>query len=76
MIKLFINQKWNYVVTDDKVPASSENEPYFSSVHNKRYSYISLIEKAYAKVHGSYRNALAIKCPKTYIVELTNMLPK
>lgn len=75
MIKLFIAEKWKYVVVDNKIPCSLDNSPFFASVANKRYAYMSLIEKAYAKVHGSYKNIFNINNTHRYIVELSSTLP-
>jgi hypothetical protein len=40
-----------------------------------RYSYLSLIEKGYAKVHGNYENLYRINNSLKYVFELTNSIP-
>jgi hypothetical protein len=55
VIKLWIDEKWKYVVIDDKIPCGIDKKPFFSATKNLRYSFVSLIEKALAKIYGNYK---------------------
>jgi hypothetical protein len=44
------------VIIDDKIPCNNEGQPLFAKSGNGTCSYVSLIEKAYAKLKGSYEN--------------------
>ena len=49
---LFIDGRWKCVVVDDRFPVHN-NKPYYSRNHLNEI-WVMLIEKAYAKVFGSY----------------------
>jgi hypothetical protein len=63
------------VVIDNKIPCTPDKTPFFSSVANKRYSFMSIIEKAYAKALGNYEHIYSANHPNKYIVEIANILP-
>ena len=42
--------------------------------YNLRFSFVSLIEKAMAKIHGSYKTLYEIRSVQRYMVELTGNL--
>lgn len=51
--------KWYYVVIDDSIPVfDSSNKPVFASSPDKSEMWVPLIEKAYAKLHGSYESLI------------------
>lgn len=53
--KFFKDNKWIWVIIDDKLPSlKNQNRIIFGRSSNHNEFYISLIEKAYAKLHGSY----------------------
>lgn len=60
VLKFYTNGKLNYVVIDDYIPCdSSSNQPIFAfPVGNKLW--VLLIEKAWAKIFGSYFAAESI----------------
>ena len=53
IIKLFLNGTWRSVEIDDYLPISSFVS-LLCAVSNKGKLWVSLIEKAYLKVHGGY----------------------
>ena len=57
VFRFFVREQWVYVLIDNKIPCNSDNEPIFSTSIDKKTCWISLIEKAYAKVKGSYKNS-------------------
>jgi hypothetical protein len=75
VIRLFIKEQWKYVVIDSKLPCAPDKTPFFSSVTGHRFSFMALIEKAYAKALGSYHAIYASSNPHQYIIELGNLLP-
>ncbi|ETP04341.1 hypothetical protein F441_18861 [Phytophthora nicotianae CJ01A1] len=57
--KFMKNFVWNYVLIDDRLPVfgftdKKPGKPYFARCRNPNELWVSLIEKAYAKLHGSY----------------------
>jgi calpain len=60
VIRFFKNFAWRYVVIDDKLPchknySTNENELIFGCCSNEKEFWVPLVEKAYAKLHGSYQ---------------------
>ena len=74
VFKFFVKEQWIYVLIDNKIPCNSDNEPIFSTSIDKKNSWISLIEKAYAKVKGSYKNVFSFDS-KQYLYELSRKIP-
>ena len=58
VFRFFKNYKPYYVIIDDRIPTqemeSKEEVPYFARCRNPHLFWISLVEKAYAKLHGRY----------------------
>lgn len=52
-IRLCIRGKWQIVTIDDFLPCNIFGKPVFAAIKNKQI-YPALLEKAFAKVHGSY----------------------
>ncbi|KAI9986757.1 hypothetical protein PInf_025714 [Phytophthora infestans] len=57
--KFMKNFVWNYVLIDDRLPVfgftdKKPGKPYFARCRNPDELWVSLLEKAYAKLHGSY----------------------
>lgn len=59
---------------DDKLPCGLDGKPYFSCSLNFRYSFISLIEKAVAKIYGNYKTAFEVNNTQRYLMEMTGAL--
>lgn len=68
VIKLWVEERWKFVVIDDKIPCGLDNRPYFSSSPNLKVSFVSLIEKAMAKLHGTYKNLYAVHSTQRYMI--------
>ena len=57
VIRIFKNFQWIYVIIDERIPIkTTTNEPVFGSCADPHEMWVSLIEKAYAKLHGCYGN--------------------
>lgn len=61
--KFMKNFVWNYVLIDDRLPVfgftdKKPGKPYFARCRNPDELWVSLIEKAYAKLHGSYESLI------------------
>jgi hypothetical protein len=57
VFKFFKNGKQYYVIIDDRIPCVETNKlfhPFFAKCENPNLFWVSLIEKAYAKLHGRY----------------------
>lgn len=52
-IKICKNGEWVYVTIDDLFPCYPLGAPIFSAAHGNEL-WVLLLEKAYAKLHGSY----------------------
>ncbi len=53
VFKFFKNFEWVYVIIDDRLPCI-DNSPVFGSCKDSKETWVPLIEKAYAKLHGCY----------------------
>lgn len=74
VIKVWVEERWRYVVIDDKIPCMQDKKPFFSSVSDCRYSFISLVEKALAKMYGTYKAAFEVNSTQRYLMEMTGLL--
>ena len=54
--KLFIDGEYQLVILDDYVPYDDDFEDISFAKTSKNYYWVSLLEKAFAKVLGSYSN--------------------
>lgn len=54
MIKLLLNGIWRKIVIDDLFPCDMYGNMLCSYSNNSSEYWVSLIEKAYMKVHGGY----------------------
>jgi calpain-15 len=68
-VKLFKNGEWMEIVLDDYFPCLPYGGPIFSRGHGNEL-WVLLLEKAYAKIHGSYKNIVAGK-PHEALMDLT-----
>ena len=79
--RFYKNFKWRYVLIDDRIPCFSvynENQtkkPIFAHCRLSNEFWVPLIEKAYAKLHGSY-SALASGCIDDGLVDMTGLVSK
>jgi len=59
-INFYLNGKPKTVILDDYFPCKTEHRPYWSLAHcNSRELWVQLLEKAWAKVNGSYASTIA-----------------
>jgi len=57
VIRIFKNFTWIYVIVDERIVINKKTgEPIFGHCQNFNELWVSLIEKAYAKMHGCYEN--------------------
>lgn len=68
-VKLFKNGEWMEIVVDDYFPCLPCGGPIFSKGHGNEL-WVLILEKAYAKIHGSYKNIVAGK-PYEALMDLT-----
>lgn len=52
--KFFKNGKWESVVVDDRLPVDKWDRLVFASCKDSNEFWVPIVEKAYAKLHGSY----------------------
>ena len=76
VIRIFKNFNWIYVIIDDRIPVLKKTgKTAFGRTHNNHEMWVSLIEKAYAKLHGCYGN-LAKGYTDEAIQEMTGFQPE
>ena len=79
--RFYKNFQWRYVLIDDRVPCFTtynENQtkkPIFAHCRLPNEFWVPLIEKAYAKLHGSYI-ALESGCIDDGLVDMTGLVSK
>ena len=79
--RFFKNFKWRYVLVDDRLPCHAvynENQTkklIFAHCRQDNEFWVPLIEKAYAKIHGSYY-ALVSGCIDDGLVDMTGLVSK
>ena len=60
VIRFFKNFNWVYVLIDEIIPIDKDTKlPVFGHCKNIHELWVSLIEKAYAKLHGCYENLIS-----------------
>jgi len=60
VIRLFVEFQWVYVIVDERLPVDSKTrKPIFGRCRNVHEMWVSLIEKAFAKVYGCYENLIS-----------------
>ncbi|KAK3288129.1 Calpain-type cysteine protease dek1 [Cymbomonas tetramitiformis] len=52
-VRFFVNARWQTVIVDDRIPCDDKG-PVFGCSTDTDELWVSIIEKAYAKMHGSY----------------------
>jgi len=53
-VKLFHNGAWRTIVVDDRIPCDDHGRPLFGRSTDPNELWVGLLEKAYAKLYGSY----------------------
>jgi hypothetical protein len=60
VIRIFINFTWVYVLVDDRIPVDiNTRKPVFGRCRNINEMWVSLVEKAFAKLYGCYENLIS-----------------
>jgi calpain len=54
VIRFFKDYSWRYVVIDDTLPCKENGEIIYSKCKNPLELWVSIVEKAYAKLHHCY----------------------
>jgi len=76
VIRIFINYNWVYVLVDDRIPCDiNTRKPVFGRCRNLNEIWVSMIEKAFAKLYGCYENLISGYVDEG-IQELTGMQPE
>ena len=79
--RFFKNFKWRYVIIDDRLPCHAVYNPnqtkklIFAHCRQDNEFWVPLIEKAYAKIHGSYF-AIESGCIDDGLVDMTGLVSK
>lgn len=59
-LRIFKNFQWIYVIIDERVPvAIKDGQPIFGQCKDPHETWVAMIEKAYAKLHGCYGNLIS-----------------
>jgi hypothetical protein len=61
-LRIFKNFNWIYVIIDERVPvaiAPGPKQPIFGQCKDPHETWVAMIEKAYAKIHGCYGNLIS-----------------
>jgi len=53
-IAFFKNDYWHHIVIDDRIPCKPNGGPKYARCKSRNEIWLPLLEKAYAKMHGSY----------------------
>ncbi|CAA2986458.1 calpain-type cysteine protease DEK1 [Olea europaea subsp. europaea] len=69
-VRFCIQGEWVPVVVDDWIPCESPGKPAFATSRKRNELWVSVLEKAYAKLHGSYE-ALEGGLVQDALVDLT-----
>ncbi|KAG5176034.1 hypothetical protein JKP88DRAFT_249836, partial [Tribonema minus] len=64
-LRFFKNNKWQSLIIDDYIGLKSDNTIHFASCNDPDEFWVPLLEKAYAKLHGSFES---IECGFGYQV--------
>lgn len=50
--------KWHYVHVDDRIPCNRSGDVYYSKSVDPNETWVAILEKAYAKLHGCYESLM------------------
>ena len=73
-VQLFIGDSWAPVTVDDRLPCSAAGEPLYARSSRRGELWVSIVEKAWAKLMGGYQ-ALRLGHMPTALRALTGGLP-
>jgi hypothetical protein len=60
VLRFFKNFNWIYVIVDMRIPVNTKDQkPCFGRAQNSHELWVTLCEKAYAKMHGCYENLIS-----------------
>ena len=54
VVRFFKNGEWMTIVVDDRIPCDPSGEPLYAKSKDRDETWVMILEKAYAKVHGCY----------------------
>lgn len=56
VFQFFKNGRWQYVIVDTRIPYNTQSKtPLYGCCHDVTEFWVPLMEKAYAKLHGTYQ---------------------
>lgn len=70
----FSGDEWHYVITDDQFPTTEAGQLWFASCASSTELWVPMLEKAYAKLHGSYDSLICTWCGCTDCIYRVYML--
>jgi Ca2+-binding EF-hand superfamily protein len=53
-VTIYKDGDWRVATVDDRIPCGASGRPYFASCRDPNEFWVPILEKAYAKLHGSY----------------------
>ena len=59
LVKLSKGHDWHYVIVDDRFPHKSNGTLAFASCEQPSEIWVPVLEKAFAKLHGSYESLIS-----------------
>ena len=74
-IRFFNKGRWSFVVVDGMIPCNDRGKPVFACSKDTTQTYVMLLEKAYAKLKGSYES-IDREVGRYTMVELTGGVSK
>ena len=54
VMRFYKDGEWKYVIVDDRIPCNDEGTPIFARCKDPNETWVMILEKAYAKLHGCY----------------------
>ena len=75
VFRFYKDYQKRYVIIDDKIPCRQNKVPVYGQDPENNEFWVSLIEKAYAKLHGSY-SALRSGFIDEALTDLTGLIPE
>jgi len=69
-LRFYKEHKWRVITIDDRIPCNAQGKPVFARCKDLNEMWVPLIEKAYAKLHGSFE-AIESGIPTEGLVDVT-----